>query len=386
LAHFRSLEDKNSFKSDWWERYRTVSRDDLRNWSNLEGEPFVSLEAYKELSKIKKNKKRRRPTELELSEALKGLEERLWEKFGSNTQIQFKQVKIGDDTGDTGDCIYVNIYCLGSDAFAMQVRSELIREYINSVLFAHETEVGVTDTKDRFSRIECVDLPAVFSLAGGLRVLEAVKITETGKQILEWVQTILDVEDEMVQEFLKERGLTEEVEYIKFKPNLLQITVSLGKGYKTHSDRGAEQCAQNVLDSGVILPTWFEQRVVTLAYTFPMEEKENEKEDVKNTDGHCHLKHFCNNTGNLVSQVVTKEQSVHIQGFGAQKYLKHGVTVLKGNTSEPQRKRVVISCRYVLPLTTSENIKHVYGTINNDRESKGHGSFDIGMISRVKDT
>lgn len=402
LAHHKNLIE---YESTWWEKYRDTSRDNLVAFIEEvdDGSPTSTNNSSKQQSGHRQHEKntrcskkkaakqqRRRLTIKELSEACptETVKLRMKEKFdtrrGRSSNIKVTGEPINVTSGE-GNCHVHVIGIDGKDVFD-EATIEKVRKWISESLFASDNDLfkdgGGTKTKGRYFRIEAKKR-CLFTLGKGRTIIESSsELSETGIILMEIAREILSVENDLVKEYIQSNNLSDTVELKPFDPNLMQIVVSYKGNYKKHSDEGPEVSipfrggvTHNALAEAV--PYKHEQRVLTMVFTFPMDDDDDVGNDGNrgSTDGHCNLCHYRNGSkgGAAVNTFVTKETSIHYQGFGVQSYLQHDVKLLD-SSSDSNCKRVIISFR---TTALEEHLQpHVHDAIKESKGRRAHGDFD----------
>jgi hypothetical protein len=332
-----------------------------------------------------------------LVEDLKDLEDRGPRVGESIVGITINLMKYGASSTELNPTEAANVGLVLIDNPSLGIEEEDLKNWLDGIHFAHEDDLQLPGGKGRYYRIEA-EQPSLFTLSGGWHVMESVPITGVGKRLLQWVCGLLEVEDKRVLKYIDDKELEATVEYKAFPPNLIQIVVSQGNAhYATHNDQGPEMSIcfippkppNNGLEGHI--PYDYEQRVVTLVLVFPIQPGLDQEggvpesgEQAEAMDGWCDLCHYTHDstTGKYtqVSTITTKGRSVHIQGFGAQRHLKHDVKSHRPSTNMTQVKRVILSFR-----TTASLSQHKDSLVAAIRKENSRFEYDQ-HIKKPKDT
>jgi hypothetical protein len=393
-AHIRSLGSTEECDPQWWRIYRIRCGHRLRDWA-VRGDGSVFRPNASPKSKKTKEKAagpvrctnlRPRLTLKQLSSAipLPRLSEHYKEQFPTADCCVGNKVLVSE--GEDVSLIGVDGNAFGDIvALGDLVTLDEVREWISTTEFASDSALGQA-CKGRFYRIEATE-QSLFSLGSGRTVMASAPISDVGARLLIWATRLLSIQNNCVRQYIETHNL--DVHFRPFDPNLMQIVVSTGGGlYSKHNDQGPEMSTNEYMDEtshkdldgtelSLHLPYDYEQRVVTLVLLFPVEGMAG---GLNERDGWCRLNHYRRDETTPVNTIVTKSCSVHIQGFGAQKYLLHDVAPYEQHGDGSCVKRVIISFRYTPPLEHHQ--RELYQAFS---KSTG-GSFDPAAILTPQNT
>lgn len=430
-AHCLLSTNSTIYDKQWWRAYANQGRETLLGWarecidanqkrsasSNRRGRAKLTADVKDGNKKDEEEKdeeeesddedevndsgRRRRLTleELCVASNCKAFVDRLKEALPKGVRVIGNEVPVDVMIhGQRRLGVPLHIVGLNGDIFGNTLSRDELRNWLHSIEFAHEDDLQIRHQKGRYYRIEAAQ-PTLFCLGEhSQHVMENTSLSGTGRKLLEWAHSLFEVENDLVREYISENGLEKEVDFKTFDPNLIQIVVSQAGGlYARHNDQGPEMCvryvhADTIVDSELKehIPYDYEQRVLTIVLTFPVScakehvvglMDEEEADQTNDQTGWCKLRHYKSGTNELVSTIITEETSVHIQGFGVQKYLEHDVKPHQdSNGCSPSTKRVILSFRTSAPVLEAKD--ELYQAIKDRRK----GSFAEDNIIRVADS